>query len=145
MNKRQHCVCVQQMSPGLRKSTKSRCIAPLLPTTMVNNNMDTDIFDTPNSYPKPGQRQEDIAIDYCNSDLDLYLNGTTLVSSVSKPEDYQKTVDDAIKKKQKKNNTLMLERHRVSTIKHSIDQVDVRKPNLTTFPYFPTQVHRKLW
>lgn len=51
MNKRQHCVCLQQMSPGLRKSTKSRFIAPLLPTHMVNNNMDTDIFDTPNSYP----------------------------------------------------------------------------------------------
>lgn len=140
MNKRQHCVCLQQMSSGLRKSTKSRFIAPLLPTTMVNNNMDTDIFDTPNSYPKPGQRQEVIAID-CNSDLDLYLNGTTLVSSLSKLEDYQKTVNDAIKKK---TITLMLKRHRVSTIKHSIDQVDVRKPNLTTFPYFPTQVHSKL-
>lgn len=98
MNKRQHCVCLQQMSSGLCKSTKSSFIAPLLPTTMVNNNMDTDSFDTPNSYPTPGQRQEHIAID-CNSDLDLYLNGTTLVSSVSKLEDYQKMVNDAIKKK----------------------------------------------
>lgn len=140
MNKRQHCVCLQQMSSGLRKSTKSGFIAPLLPTTMVNNNMDTDSFDTPNSYPTPGQRQEDIATDN-DSDLDLYLNGTTLVSSLSKLEDYQKTVNDAIKKKP---ITLMLKRHRVSTIKHSIDQVDVRKPNLTTFPYFPTQVHSKL-
>lgn len=89
---------------GLRKSTKSSFIAPLLPTTMVNNNMDTDSFDTPNSYPKPGQRQEDIATDNDN-DLDLDLNETTLVSSVSKLEHYQNTVDDALKKV----NTLMLE------------------------------------
>lgn len=102
------------MSSGLRKSTKSGFIAPLLPTSMVNNNMDTDIFDTPNSYPKQGQRQEDIAIDYCNSDLDLYLNGTTLVSSVSKLEDHRNTVDEAIKKVY----TLMLERHRIATKKH---------------------------
>lgn len=79
------------MSSGLRKSTKSRFIAPLLPTTIENNNMDTDSFDTPNSYPTPCQRQEDIATDYDHSDLDLDLNETTLVSSVSKLEDYQKT------------------------------------------------------
>lgn len=85
------------MSSGLRKSTKSRFIAPLLPTTMENNNMDTDSFDTPNSYPTAGQRQEDVATDY-NSDLDIDLNETTLVSPVSKLEDYQNTVDDAIKK-----------------------------------------------
>lgn len=89
--------------------------------------MDTDSFDTPNCYPIPVQRQEDIATD-CNSDLDLYLNGTTLVSSVSKQEDYQKTLDDVIKKV----NTLMLERHRVATIKHLIEQVDV---NEKTQPY----------
>lgn len=121
------------MSSGLRKSTKSGFIAPLLPTSMVNNNMDTDIFDTPNSYPKPGQRQEDIAIDYCNSDLDLYLNGTTLVSSVSKLEDHRNTVDEAIKKVY----TLMLERHRIATKKHSIDQVDVNGEN-PTLPLFLT-------
>lgn len=48
------------MSSGLRKSTKSGFIAPLLPTTMENNNMDMDSFDTPNSYPITCQRQEDI-------------------------------------------------------------------------------------
>uniref|UniRef100_K1PYK2 Severin n=1 Tax=Magallana gigas TaxID=29159 RepID=K1PYK2_MAGGI len=94
--------------------------------------MDTDSFDTPNRYPIPGQRQEDIATDY-NSDLDLYLNGTTLVSSVSKLEDYQNTVDDAIKKVY----TLMLERHRIATKKHSIDQVDVNGEN-STLPLFLT-------
>lgn len=104
--------------------------------------MDTDSFDTPNSYPTPGQRQEDIATDY-NSDLDLDLHETTLVSSVSKLEDYQKNGGRC---NQKKFNTLMLERHRVATITHSIDQVDVNgeKPNLTTFSYFPTQIHSKL-
>lgn len=80
---------LQQKSSGLRKSTKSGFIALLLPTTMETNNMDTDSFDTPNSYPTPGQRQEDIATDD-DSDLDLDLNETTLVSSVSKLEDYQK-------------------------------------------------------
>lgn len=120
------------MSSGLRKSTINGFIAPLLPTTMENNNMDTDSFDTPNRYPIPGQRQEDIATDY-NSDLDLYLNGTTLVSSVSKLEDYQNTVDDAIKKVY----TLMLERHRIATKKHSIDQVDVNGEN-STLPLFLT-------
>lgn len=79
------------MSSGLRKSTKSGIISPLLPTTIENNNMDRDSFDTPNSYPTPGQRQEDIATDYDHRDLDLDLNETTLVSSVSKLEDYQKT------------------------------------------------------
>lgn len=74
------------MSSGLHKSTKSGFIAPLLPTSMENNNLDTDSFDTPNSYPTPGQRQEDIATDY-DSDLDLDLNETTLVSSVSKLKD----------------------------------------------------------
>lgn len=90
------------MSSGLRKSNKRGFIAPLLPSTMENNNMDTGNFHTPNSYPTPGQRQEDIATGY---DIDLDLNETTLVSSVSKLEHYQNTVDDAIKKV----NTLMLE------------------------------------
>lgn len=123
------------MSSGLRKSTESGFIAPLLPTTIENNNMDTDSFDTPNSYPTPGQRQEDTATDY-DSDLDLDLNETTIVSSVSKLEDYQKTADDAIKQV----NTLMLERHRIATIMHSIDQVDVNGENLTLPPFLTFQL-----
>lgn len=126
---------LQQVSSGLRKSTKSDFIARLLPTTMENNNMDTDIFDTPNSYPTPGQRQEHIATDN-DSDLDLDLNETTLVSSVSKLEHYQNTVDDAIKKV----NTLMLEWHRIATIKHSIDQMDVNGENPTLPPFLTFQL-----
>lgn len=115
---------LQQMSSGLRKSTKSGFIAPLLPTNMENNNMDTDSFDTPKSYQTPGQRQEDIATDY-DSDLDFDLNESTLVSTVSELKDYQTTDDDAIKKV----NTLMLEQHRANGCER-------RKPNLTTLRVF---------
>lgn len=45
----------------------------------------------------PIQTHEQTTTDY-NSDLDLDLHETTLVSSVSKLEDYQKTVDVAMKK-----------------------------------------------
>lgn len=52
--------------------------------------------------------------------------------------------------RQQKINTLMLERHIVATIKQLINQVmwcgcEQRKPHLTNFPHFSTQVHSKLW
>ena len=84
------------MTSGLRKSTKSSFIPPLLPSNMENNDMDTDNFDLESSYPMPGQKSEDTTPEY-DSDPDLDLNETTLASSVSKLEDYQKTVDDSIK------------------------------------------------
>lgn len=127
------------MSSGLRKSTKSGFIATLLSTSMENNNMDTDSFDTPNSYPTPGQRQEDIATD---NDIDLYLNETTLVSSVSKLEHYQNTVDDAIKKSQHIDDRMTQ-----SSNDKALDRssgCERRNPNLTTFSHFPTQVQSKL-
>lgn len=99
MNKRQHCdtlnhcsKCFQGFANLLKAALLLLCFLPLWKTITW-----TRTFLTPNSYQTPGQRQEDIATDY-NSDFDLDLHETTLVSSVSKLEDYQKTVDDAIKK-----------------------------------------------
>ena len=120
------------MSSGLRKSTKSRFIPPLLPNNMDNmeNDMDTDNLDLASSYPAPGQIQQDTSPGY-DSDPDLELNETTLVSSASKVEDYKKTMEASIKEV----DTLMFQRHRIATIKHSIDQVDANSEN-PTLPAF---------
>ena len=90
----------------------------------MENEMDTDNLDLTSSYPAPGQKQQDTSPEY-DSDPDLDLNETTLVSSASKVEDYKKTVVASIKEV----DTLMFQRHRIATIKHSIDQVDVNSEN----------------
>lgn len=120
------------MSSGLRKSTKSNFIPPLLPSNMdnTNNYMETDNFDITESYPTPGQKVQQSSPGY-DSDVDLDLNETTLVSSASKVEEYQKTVEESIKAV----DNLMFQRHRIATIKHSIDQVDVITEN-PTLPNF---------
>lgn len=120
------------MSSGLHKSTKSNFIPPLLPSNMdnTNNYMETDNFDITESYPTPGQKVQQSSPGY-DSDVDLDLNETTLVSSASKVIEYQKTVEESIKAV----DNLMFQRHRIATIKHSIDQVDVSTEN-PTLPNF---------